>query len=876
MQISPYVVVRRCRLRAGDLGFFRMDRLWAHIDETRRLREQVARLAATLSDALAEAVGRAEGTTRTHVVVLRRDVHNARTARVRERLEAGVAGVGDPTVARVREWCDRSEELTRREAEMRQVFSQERSRVTARLGQIVADDAVERSLQLSGEQLYRDIKRLTDPGAKRLKASKERIRETALVNFSYRAATKPSPFGRFVEIGAFPPDGPRPPLPRHRAPRESSVRLSRVLLNWLLACLPRVPGGIRSGHLVLSSTCTVRDGRVRYAGTLPGAAAPGRIGREGVVNLGEDPRIRAIVDLLDDGRPVPGTKVLAAVPAGQGPEDAEQVVLALIGAGLLFFRPDADDHDPEYARHVEDLLAQGETPQLRSIHRSFGALRDLELDFAAADAERRLAMLDRARAAVRAIAEECGVPAPPDDIMKALVYEDLPAEPASPTWDLGVVERSRPALRALWRLADVLDPRQVRRLGLLGFTQELLAGRESVPFLEFFGALSRLDDDELATVVSGRREPRAERFGAQRDRALARIRDSLREQDGVAHLDPSAVHAALDEVDELRETASILFRTQFARTGEDDRDRLVVNGVLTGYGVYVSRFGTFLGDDAGWSLAGAQRDHLARRFPGQADLNSVLGFNFNLHPRVTDTVVDYPGAVSCGDRLRVLRPADLEVRVDASRGAVHLWDPREHRDVPLVPMNFMTPYGVPLLYRVLEALTPSNRYTWNPYADLMRRDPDDERPTPRLLVGDVVADRRSWNVPAHEFPYLDEISKDDVGALDRFDAWRQERGLPQRAFVLCQTRDERLVMAGRGGAESRSLAYHAHLRRASVHKPMYVDFRNPYLARSFSKSALSREGVVVTIRECVPDPEAPGESGEHRPVEEHLVEFNAE
>lgn len=876
MQISPYVVVRRCRLRTGDLGFLRMDRLWAHIDETRGLREQLADLTAALSDALTEAVGHAEGTARKSLVLLRRDVHNGRTARVREQLEANPAGVSDPLAARLREWCDRGAAVARHEAGTQQVFDHERSRVAARLPQVVADDAVERSLQLSGEQLYRDIKRFVGPGAKRLKASKERIRETALVNFSYRAATKPSPFGRFVEIGAFPPDAPRSSRPRQDEPRESSVRLSRVLLNWLLACIPRVPGGLRAGHLVLSSTCEVRDGRIRYAGAIPGTTAQGRIGREGVVNLGADPRIRAIVGLLDDGRPVAGAKVLEAVPADHGPEEAEQVVLALIGAGLLFFRPDADDHAPGYARRIGDLLAQGDTPQLRSIHREFGALRDLERDFAAADADRRLAMLDRARAAVRAIAGQCGVPAPPDDIMKTLVYEDLPAEPASPTWDLGVVERSRPALRALWRLADALDPRQVRRLGLLGFTQELLAGRESVPFLEFFDALSRLDDDEFATVVSGRREPRAERFLAQRDRALSRIRDALREQDGVAHLDPAAVHAALDEVDELRETASILFRTQFARAPGDDQDRLVVNGVLTGYGVYVSRFGTFLDDDAGWSLAGAQRDHLARRFPRQADLNSVLGFNFNIHPRVTGTVVDYPGAVSYGDGLRVLRPADLEVRADASQGAVRLWDPRERCDVPLVPMNFMTPYGVPLLYRVLEALTPSNRYTWNPYPDLIRRDPDDERPTPRLLVGDVIADRRSWNLPAHEFPHLDEISKDDVGALDRFDAWRQERGLPQRAFVLCQTRDERLVMAGRGGAESRSLAYHAHLRRASVHKPMYVDFRNPYLARSFSKSVLSREGVIVTIRECVPDPEAPAASGGHRPVEEHLVEFNAE
>ncbi|MEU3502246.1 hypothetical protein ABZ726_16275, partial [Streptomyces hundungensis] len=58
--------------------------------------------------------------------------------------------------------------------------------------------------------------------------------------------------------------------------------------------------------------------------------------------------------------------------------------------------------------------------------------------------------------------------------------------------------------------------------------------------------------------------------------------------------------------------------------------------------------------------------------------------------------------------------------------------------------------------------------------------------------------------------------------------------------------------SGRTRGLPRNWSDFEHLHRASVHKPMYVDFRNPYLVRSFAKSALSRDDVFVSIRECMP------------------------
>jgi hypothetical protein len=53
---------------------------------------------------------------------------------------------------------------------------------------------------------------------------------------------------------------------------------------------------------------------------------------------------------------------------------------------------------------------------------------------------------------------------------------------------------------------------------------------------------------------------------------------------------------------------------------------------------------------------------------------------------------------------------------------------------------------------------------------------------------------------------------------------------------------------------------------------MYVDFRNPYLVRSFAKFALSRDDVYVSIRECMPATDEYGGSGPAA-AEEFFVEL---
>jgi hypothetical protein len=860
VSVSPYVVYRRSRLPLGELEGMSFAGTWRHIGELHALREETNKRAIKLCDLLAEVVPTLDGASRADLIRLRRDVHNLRHDRVVVRLTPLRPHLDSEVLAELESWCALSLRAEQCERAGELELESEKSQAAQGFRALFEHDAMARSIQLSGDQLYRGLRDFVTGAGGALKASKARVRESSLINFAYRASLKPSPFGRFTEIGAFPPDnpgaaGPGPSRGPSRGPNESVTTLNRLLVNWVLAALPRIPGGLESGHLMLNSTLRADTESIEFVAVAPGSREDGHIASETVLRIRREVLLNALLAAMPEGSSpvVPVLRGLTAVTEDEAL--SRNIVHGLIRAGVLFFRPEADDHDPDYSAKLEEMLAAGNTAETAMVRGHFAELRRLETHFAQAAAGERQELLDAAYKAITGIATLCQVSPPPEAVLKSSVFEDTPASTAPQAWSLPTVERSIPALTGLWRLASMMDNGQVRRLGLYTFATRVLGDRRNMPFLEFFKAFSSLTDQEQLDVLMGRGVETVEKYTAQRAEALGAIRERLVPGDGVVHLDPTDIERACEGVADLLDTESVTFRVQFARGGLPGGDRsLVVNGLLTGYGVYFSRFGSFVGGNDDWSLRAAQREHLADRFPGQVDLNSVLGFNFNLHPSVTQRVVNYPGAVSLGAERTVYTLERLEVHAESATKSLRLWDPEAGEVLDLVPMNFLTPVGVPLLYRLLEALSPSNRYLWKPLDDIRDAGGAGVYPeiAPRLVVGDVVADRRSWTVDAADIPMLEDLSRDSFEALVDFDAWRLSRGLPRHAFVLCQTPEERDVMAGRSRKVSRRWADFAHLRRASVHKPMYVDFRNPYLVRSFAKSALSRDDVLVSIRECLP------------------------
>lgn len=872
MELSPYVVFRRSRLTPADLSPISFMDSWARLDALRRQRREFEQTTRNMTSHLERLVGGLSPKDRTPLLVLRRDIHNGRERSVRRSMGSIATALDEDTRSAIESWLQASDALSREEENVETQFGQAMDDARGRLKSLFLHDAVERSVQLSGQQLYGDLTRFLTEETSGMKASKRRARETSLVNFLYRAAFKPSPFGRFAEVGAFDPDTEQdPPRFIETTNTRSVTTVNRLLVNWLLAALPLVEGGLEAGYLVLNSTIRESRGVVEYIGVPPGRWQAGRLPREEVIRFQPDAATGRLLTLLAHG-PRRGDELLQSLSSLTGDESKSRDLLkGLVRLGIIFYRPNVDDHDPAYTGRVLEMLPKDGLPVLSAIARSLGDIVRLEKEFGPASAPERARLLTGAEEAVEQIARAAKVAPPPSDVLKSLVYEDTPAAQPPQNWNRTAVEESRTALDSLWTLACALDSGQIRRLGLYSYAKTVMGDHTTMSFLDFFAHFSAMSDSEQTQVLSGNHSDVAKNFVRQRALAMQQIRDGVEVHAEEIRIAPRLVQEALGHLDDLLLTDSVTFRMQFSRVNRSHVP--ILNGVLTGYGVYVSRFSTFTRPVGDWTLASAQRSHLSKRFPKQVDLNAVLGFNFNLHPPATESVIEYPGAVSRASGQRVLRPAELHVFLDEARKRLLLWDAVRDEPVDLVPMNFMTPYGVPLLYRLLEHMSPSNRYYWNPYQDIMGTTQGSSS-SPRLVVGRVVADRRSWSFHAAEIPHLSSLARGDASALDSFDQWRIDNDVPQEVFVLCQTAEEADVLAGRGGHGSRNWSDFAHMRRASVHKPMYVDLRNPLLLQSMAKSALSRPGILVTLRECLPGADDYASQDADIAAEEYFVEFN--
>ncbi|QBI53050.1 lantibiotic dehydratase [Streptomonospora litoralis] len=871
-RVSPYVLFRRSRLPVAELEDLRFDEPWARIEESRRLEEECAQRAVEVSDRLAGVVPQLEGAVRAELVRLRRDVYNQRTDPAVRRIGVVEPHLDADTLARVREWFDLVQRMRRSADEARSLFDDKVESARAGFGRLFEHDSMARSIQLSGDQLYESLRRHTSGEGGSVKPSRLRVLESSLVNFAYRAALKPSPFGRFTEVGAFPPDLSETVRGASEPRTYSTSTLNRVLVNWLSAGLRRVDGGIDLCRVLLNSSLVADDKMIEFIGLVPDDSEAGV--SESVVRLKRDRIVERVMDVLSEGTAsVP--EVLRALTGLTGDDGAARKALrTLMRIELLYVSPGFDEQDPHYSERLAGILRAGTTRPVSVLGGHLDTLRELETTLSDAPAEKRGELLGAADRALTDIAEVGEMDSPPAEISRAPVYEDLWTPDPPATWNQDSVAASVPALESLWRLSSMLDYGHTKRLGVYAFAAATFGDRETVPFLTFFDKLVSLSEAEQDAVFWGHGSTAAETFVAQRNEALRGIGEQLVPEDGVVRLSPEALKDACAGVEDCADPDSITFRVQFA--GGTPSPDVVVNGVLTGYGVYFSRFSSFVEGSAAedWTLRSAVREHLRKAFPGQVDLNMVAGLNFNLHPPLTDRVLNYPGTWPTAPEMKAYSLDKLMIRIDHANRGLLLWDPELDEPVHLTPMNFLLPIVVPVLYNLLEVLSPTIRYNYAPMDDIGRAMGHRGYPasSPRLMVGDVVASRRTWTVPARDIPDLSELSKDSYPALLRFDQWRREQGLPQHAFVLIQRLDEYNLLSGLVEEIPRDWSDFSHLQRASVHKPMYIDFRNPFLVRSFAKSALTRDDVYVSIRECMPATDEYGGSGPAA-AEEFFVEL---
>lgn len=877
-------LVPRFMLRVGGLPFQAADGLttpasaaWA--DEVLRVRRDLRERGARLADVLEQRVAGSidDPAARRTLINLRRAVFNSRAPRGLDDAEP-LLPPGD--MAALRAWAaerERGEALLR---EGSALVAGEVAATRRELRRIAERTDLRHGVQLSSASLdgYLDdyLGRGDGPLSKR-----ERRIERSFLEYLYRTACKTSPFSTLtaVSAGVFGDAGGLPLRARIGGWRKhSSTRLNIAVLARLSDLLTVTPQTrrdlpVRATHALEATHDRVRYLRKRRAadGDADAAVTLDAV-HESLFYLPAGDLLSDVLALFG-GDPVPfGEAVdrLAARP-GRAREDVDAYLAELLRLGLLVVPGlHVDIHDPDpVGSYGAGLRALGTvwSADLAAIVDRMGA--DVAA-FATADLASRRELLGRLKGSVEAAHSRLGREDVP--VLRTLVYEDTTLPDVAVTGDADAwTERLTPGLR---RLADVLpafDANLVRRLVTKGyFTVRHGRGGVCEDFLSFaheFGQdfwdnynqrlmrhqrfedtafhpydnwfrqdeITRIDKARAAIADEIGRRYRERGEGAGGEHELELDEDFLR---GVRELLPPSCTGGLRPLSFFLQVAQ--------RDGGDPR--VVVNRVYSGLTLLFSRFAHCF--DAG--LTEALRRSLDAVTPPGAVFAELKGgydaTNLNLHPVVTPYEVVCPGETSFRPEAERIPVEDLVVEHDAAADRLLLRSRRLGVEVIPVYLGFLLPMALPEVQQVLLNFSCTSMVQLDLWEGTGLR--EQAGALPRVTLGDIVLQRRSWRFAADALPPVVAGQPDEQWFL-AWREWQRAAGLPRHVF------------AALGGE----------------HKPQYVDF-DSYPCVRLLDTAVRKSASAVVFSEMLPGPDelwlgdAEGEGGGNRYVTELTVELD--
>jgi hypothetical protein len=882
---ATWHLVPRFMLRVGGLPFETADRLtaprsaaWADevLDGEARLRVDGARLSDLLEDRVA---GHLEDPKARRLLInLRRDVFNGRAPRGLERATALLPADEASALTAWAQARAAHEELLRAG---KGILAEETTVCREELRRITATTDLRLGVQLSSPTLDEHLDAYLNRAADRRLSKRERRMERSLLEYLYRTACKTSPFSTLTSVcvGAF-TDGGEAAGAALRVCTESwdkrsTTRLNVAVLSRLSALMADTPAA--RGDLPVRATggLEVHRDRVRYLRRLresgdEDAAVTLDTVHENLFYLPTGDLLADVLALLDDGATVRFDDLVARLcdrREGRPADEVAEYVAALLRLGLLVvpgLRLDIHDPDPvaSYRRGLAALRADWADRTSEIVGRLGAAVAE----FAAAGADRRRDLLasiaDGVREAHRVLGHE-NLP-----VLRTLVYEDTTLPAAEVTADrVGWESDLLPDLRRLAPLMPAFDANEVRRLVTRGFfairygsggrCEDVLTfahefqqdfydnyNQRLMRHQRFDGTTPQRYDNwfrqpEITGVDGARARVAAEIARRMAERADAGVPAETELELDDAFLADVSSHLPQDET-VLR---SLSFFLQIADGGRVPR--AVVNRVYSGLTLLFSRFAHLF--DAG--LPDALRHALDQQVPDGAVFAELRGgydaTNLNLHPIVTPYELVCPGETSFRPEDEQIPVEDLVIEHDADTDRLLLRSRRLGVEVVPVYLGFLLPMALPEVQQVLLNFSPTTMVQLDLWSGTGLAG-DTAAALPRITLGNLVLQRRTWRVPAAQLPEH-VTGADDAERLLTWRRWQREHGLPRRVFVAL-------------GGE---------------HKPQYVDFDSQMCVHLLETAARGTTSTVV-FSEMLPGPDeqAVHDGGQAR-VSELTVELGA-
>ncbi|MCA9711477.1 MAG: lantibiotic dehydratase, partial [Myxococcales bacterium] len=537
------------------------------------------------------------------------------------------------------------------------------------------------------------------------------------------------------------------------------------------------------------------------------------------------------------------------------------------------------DQQPAYAQALAQAVGRLPGPRAARAASVLHELHGLEQSTAELEAAARASSLARIQRGLGTLAEIVDAPPLSAAQCRSIVYEDVASGTPGRTWDGAVLRAEAGRLALLQRLLPALDQARLERRALYElFASHFGPQGRCDDVLEFYRVFTQQSPAQMSALMTGVGQPWAQEVFALRRRLAEHLDARLTEA-------PDAETLALDEgwlrdlvgslPEPLEPWRSAAYGLQFLRGGPAGPG-LVLNNVMTGHGWVFSRFCDLFEptDAAGASLRELVRARIGRRHQGaaQVDIVGVFGMNANLHPRLSELELRYPGSLGSGPAPQQLSLRDVALVGDPRRRVVSAVRRRDGAPLRLVAHNFLFPAAAPNLYRFLCGLSEFINLRaglWSTYLSATGRPFAGPRVLPRLTLGRVVLERRSWTWPTDQLPAPGgEVDwRDPLASLQAAERWRAGLGLPREGFFRFTPARSATADGPDWQEQMRSWALAA--RTARLRKPHYVCFDSVLLWSVLLKQLRSCPRGALTFHECLPATEeyAAGEAAEEYYVE---------
>ncbi|GAT69288.1 lanthionine biosynthesis protein [Planomonospora sphaerica] len=744
------------------------------------------------------------------------------------------------------------------------------------LASLVRDGSLRAGAQLSADGLLHNMDRYADAVAGgNARDKRARATESTLVNLVARSALKPSPFGRLVHTHPIvfedrSASGQAPPLPGSTVAHRSVCRLPRQLVNWVERCLADHPGLRSAAVLRRAPVAGSSDkGVVFLVRGRDGTHEPAA--RERLVRVPPAPAVAELLTLQADV-PVPERELLARFAAlpGESTRSARSRLDALIERGVLARDLGVGEQAAHPIARLTELLPPDCEPRLRECATGLAAA---ESAFEKAGIDRRQELIARIQRHVTDLADLCGVPTPPIEAARTLIYEDTVVAAPRPQ-DGDRWRRHLPALSHWHRLLPIFDDGAHVRTIIADLVREAF-GPGPHRLLSLFTALSSAKLQELI----------AQRLTDLSAPVPARLRDLQNSVfdladagDGVESVvDPRrAAEIAEDLPPWIPRWPRVSWHVQHHTSAGEDL--LVVNGGAIGFGRAISRFlpaYAAVGDQGFTELVKREISGGDLESAPLTDLSAVLGINANVHPPLLGAHLRYP--CSTPEEWGGGRGISLEdcwAEVDAGSGRLLLRNGRDGHPMRFVPLNFLLNELAPRFYQFLGffSLGGMANLAWWDRVDQRRGPSDGVRRYPRVRSGNLILARRTWKVPAQLLPDLTDRS--GASSFREVRRWRDSLGLPERVFYRGFTLPDPLVPMSEEEQHTwtRTLA---RFPTSAERKPTFVDFTSVTSVRAWQRTLRRGQGH-MTFQECLPTVDDAPREHDDRFTQEFVIETTEE